>query len=162
MLNESTPALSPRFAAEDLLATYCAALDEGRLEDWCDLFTGDASYRIDSRENADQGLPASILLLETRAAMADRVTALRKTAVYNIHHARRFTSGVRASRDEGGRIRFTANVGVYQTDQDGHTRLFVVGEFRGVMSGEGAAARLHGMAVVLDTFTVPTLLAFPV
>ncbi len=161
MLNEIPLPLQLRLAAEDLLGTYCATLDQGRLEDWCGLFADGASYRIDSRENVDQGLPAAILLLETPAAMADRVTALRQAAVYNIHHARHFFSGVRATAGEGGTIRFTANVGVYQTDQDGHSRLFLVGEYQGVMSGS-APPRIHSLAVVVDTFTVPTLLAVPV
>lgn len=154
--------LLPRLAAEELLVAYCAALDQRRLEDWCDLFTDDASYRIDSRENVDQGLPGAILLLETRAAMEDRTRALREAAVYNIHHSRHFFSGVRASHRQDGRIEFAANVCVYQTDQDGHSRLFVVGEFQGVFSGSGAETRLLSMVVVVDTFTVPTLLAIPV
>jgi len=158
---ERNPSRRPRDDAEDLLARYCAVLDGDRLDDWAALFGDGASYRILSRENAAQGLPAAILLLETRAAMLDRVAALREAAVYNIHHARRFYSGLQARAREDGTTEFTANVCVYQTDQDGHSRLFCVGQYDGVLAASGTAP-IAQLTVTLDTFSVPTLLAVPV
>jgi anthranilate 1,2-dioxygenase small subunit len=151
----------PRDAAEDLLAQYCGLLDAGRLAQWAGLFCESGSYRILSRENAAQGLPAAILLLETRAAMLDRVAALQRTAVYNIHYARRFYSGLQASGREDGSVAFTANVCVYQSDQDGHSKLFCVGQYDGVLAASGPAP-IAQLTVLLDTFSVPTLLAVPV
>jgi len=150
----------PRDIAEDLLARYGGLLDEGRLEDWAGLFGEAASYRILSRENVAQGLPGAILLLETRAALLDRIAALRETAVYNIHCSRRFYSGVQASAREDGGVEFTANVCVYQSDQDGHSRLFCVGQYQGALAP--AAAPIERMTVLIDTFAIPTLLAMPV
>ena len=46
-----------RLEVEDLYAEYCAALDEGRYEDWAALFTEDCLYRIVPRDNHDRGLP---------------------------------------------------------------------------------------------------------
>jgi anthranilate 1,2-dioxygenase small subunit len=152
----------PRDIAEDLLARYCGLLDEDRLEDWAGLFDDAASYRILSRENVAQGLPGAILLLETRAAMVDRIAALRETAVYNIHCSRRFYSGVQASAREDGAVEFTSNVCVYQSDQDGHSRLFCVGQYRGTLAAAAGAAPIAQMSVLIDTFAIPTLLAMPV
>jgi anthranilate 1,2-dioxygenase small subunit len=149
-----------RAGADELLARYCALLDDDRLEDWCALFTEAGRYRVLSRENVAQGLPGAILLLENRAMVLDRITALRQAAVYNHHYARHFYSALQAQSADGGRVRFTANVGVYQSDPDGHTRLFCVGGYRGVVAPDGR--RLEEMDVVVDTFTVPTLMAMPV
>jgi 3-phenylpropionate/cinnamic acid dioxygenase small subunit len=40
-----------RFAVADLYASYAACIDDGRFEDWPELFTDDAWYRIVAREN---------------------------------------------------------------------------------------------------------------
>jgi anthranilate 1,2-dioxygenase small subunit len=161
MSKEQHHVARPRDVAEDLLARYCGLLDEGRLEEWADLFPEGGSYRILSRENVAQGLPGAILLLETRAAMLDRIAALRETAVYNIHYSRRFYSAVQASARDDGTVEFTANVCVYQSDQDGHSRLFCVGQYQGTMAAAGTAP-IAQMTVLIDTFAIPTLLAVPV
>ncbi|HYF20436.1 MAG TPA: nuclear transport factor 2 family protein [Ramlibacter sp.] len=155
----SNTSASIRDRAEQLLARYCSLLDADRLEDWCGLFAEAGRYRVLSRENEAQGLPGAILLLENRAMVLDRVTALRQAAVYNAHFARHFYSALQAQM-EGDQVRFTANVGVYQSDPDGHTRLFCVGEYRGLLAAEGPP--LLEMDVVIDTFAVPTLMAVPV
>lgn len=163
MTNSWPTNLHAKLIAEDVLANYVMALDEARLHAWVDMFTQDASYRVLARENLEQGLPAAVLLLENRSSMQDRVAALEETAVFNIHHARRFFSGVTASVGEQGAIEFAANVVVFQTDQDGHSKLFVVGRLQGRLCAEHEAKRLiERLDFVLDTFTVPTLLALPI
>lgn len=155
---------SLRSDVEDLLASYCAALDDDRLEDWLESFGDDASYRILSRENVRQQLPGAILLLESRASIVDRVTALRESAVFNLHQSRHLVSGVRTTRASSGSESFAANLAVYQSDPEGHSRLFCVGTYAGMLEPRrpGARVRLAAMTVTLDTFAVPSLLAVPV
>ena len=162
MSNEYENPIRTRCIAEDLLARYCDLLDEQRLDDWAQLFAKDASYRILSRENLDQGLPAAILLLETRDSIVDRIVALRETAVFNIHRSRRFYSGLQTAMSKTGRVNFSANIGVYQTDQEGHSKLFLVGRIDGICAPDASTAPIERIEVTVDTFTVPTLLAIPI
>lgn len=159
-MNDISEFLSPRVIAEDFLAEYCRLLDDFRLEEWAALFAPEGSYQIRSGENERQNLPAAILLLETRNAIQDRVSALRKTAVYNIHHSRRIYSGLQSIRLGDNAIEFSANLCVYQTDQDGHSKLFCVGQYQGVLA-LGETHKIVRFTVLLDTFAIPTLLAVP-
>ncbi|MFN8893844.1 MAG: salicylate hydroxylase, partial [Betaproteobacteria bacterium] len=68
-----------RFSADEWLALhalhadYAAALDARDLDRWPALFTEDCSYKLQSRENCERGLPLCILHLDSRAMLADRV-----------------------------------------------------------------------------------------
>ena len=71
-----------RLEIEDLCAEYCAALDDGRYEDWPELFTEECLYRIVPRDNFDRGLPIALMHCESRLMLRDRVVAVRETAYY--------------------------------------------------------------------------------
>src|SRR5206468_11638219 len=70
-----------RLALEDLYAEYSACLNEERFEDWPEFFTDPCLYKIVPRENFERGLPLATWLCESKGYLADRVTAIRKTAV---------------------------------------------------------------------------------
>ena len=144
-----------------LLADYCAHLDADRLEAWCDLFADESSYRIVPRENRVQNLPAAILHLENKRMILDRIAVLRTAAVYNIHVDRHLISGVRVLDAAAGSAVFEANFCVYQSDQEGRTKLFCTGLYEGEVS---LAPRLlfTRQTAVVDTFSVPALLAVPI
>ena len=84
-----------RLALEDLYADYSACLNEERFEDWPEFFTDPCLYKIVPRENFERGLPLATWLCESKGYLADRVTAIRKTAVYAPRYVRRFVSGLR-------------------------------------------------------------------
>src|SRR5262245_66269081 len=84
-----------RLALEELYADYAACLDEERFEDWPAFFTDPCLYKIVPRENFERGLPLATWLCESRGYLADRVTAIRKTAVYAPRTLRRMVSGIR-------------------------------------------------------------------
>ena len=50
---------------------------------------------------------------------------------------------------------------VYQTDLEGQTRLFSVGQYRDVIVGAGGALEFREKIAVCDTFNIPNLLAIP-
>ena len=41
-------------AADELMANYADCIDDGRFDDWLELFTEDASYKVVARDNHDQ------------------------------------------------------------------------------------------------------------
>ena len=76
------PEFALRFELEDLYTRYAAALDDGPLESWPELFTGDCLYLVIPRDNHDQGLPLAIMRCESRAMLMDRVHAVRETIMH--------------------------------------------------------------------------------
>lgn len=84
-----------RGVIDTLYADYQGCLNEERFEDWPSFFTEDCLYKIVPRENFERGLPLATWLCESRSYLLDRVTAIRKTAVYAPRAIRRLYSGIR-------------------------------------------------------------------
>ncbi len=148
-------------AVTALLADYCAHLDADRLEQWVGLFAETASYRIVPRENRVQGLPAAILHLSNKRMIADRITVLRTAAVFNIHVDRHMVSAIRVIERLPDSVRYEANFCVYQSDQEGRTKLFCTGLYEGEVA-LGPQPRFLQQTALVDTFSIPALLAVPI
>src|SRR5215467_7691653 len=71
-----------RLEVEDLLARYVDAIDEGRLEEWPELFTRECRYLVTSHESHDDGLPYGVIYADSRGMLRDRVSALREANIY--------------------------------------------------------------------------------
>jgi Ring hydroxylating beta subunit len=67
---------------EDFNNAYAAALDDGRLTDWAEMFTDDGFYLVISRENADRGLPVGLIYCENEGMIYDRAFAVERTAMF--------------------------------------------------------------------------------
>jgi len=145
-------------AVYDLFAEYGALIDLAKFDDWLDLFADECSYQILPRENFDRGLPAALVFCDSRAVLEDRLRALREANKYNIH-TDRYLIGLPRILDDG--IAAEAPFVVYQTDQEGETRLFATGLYRDRLQLVGSRLKIRDKLVLLDTFAVPTLLATP-
>ncbi|HVH76710.1 MAG TPA: aromatic-ring-hydroxylating dioxygenase subunit beta [Stellaceae bacterium] len=148
-----------RFALGDLYARYGSLLDAARWDDWLALFAADCRYRIVPRENYDRGLPAGLVYCDSRAILEDRILALREANKYNIHSDRHLIGLPLLVEESGDELVAEAPFAVYQTDQEGATRLFATGLYRDrLLPG---SLLISDKLVLLDTFAVPTLLATP-
>jgi 3-phenylpropionate/cinnamic acid dioxygenase small subunit len=58
-------------------------------------------------------------------------------------------------------ISIEAPFAVYQSDQEGSSRLFATGLYRDRIISESGGLKFRDKTVLLDTFAVPTLLATP-
>ena len=150
-----------RVAVDDLLAEYGHLIDSDRLEDWLELFVEDCVYKIVPRENHVRGLPLSLMLCENKNMLRDRVQSLRSANIYNIHVDRHLISGTRYRGEVDGAHVVEANYAVFQTDQDGVSRLFSVGRYLDRVVFENGMPRFREKLVIADTSSVPTLLATP-
>ena len=150
-----------RLAVQDLLAEYGGLLDLGRYDDWLGLFAAECRYSVVPRENYDQGLPVALILCDNRGMLEDRIMALREANKYNIHIDRHLIGLPRIAGEQAGGIEVEAPFAVYQTDQEGETRLFATGLYRDRLTRQGEALRITDKLVLLDTSAVPTLLATP-
>ena len=131
-----------QLAVQALLAEYGALLDLGRYDDWLALFAAVCNYAVVPRENHDAGLPVALILCDSRAMIEDRITALRQANKYNLHTDRHLIGLPRIVAADAGRIEIEAPFTVYQTDQEGETRLFATGLYRDRLDRAGQELRL--------------------
>ena len=146
-----------RTSLYDLFAEYGALIDASRYDEWLGLFAGECRYRIVPRENFDRDLPAALIFCDSRAVLEDRIRALREANKYNIHTDRHLI-GLPRLNDYG---LAEAPFAVYQTDQEGETRLFATGLYRDRLEGVGPRLKFRDKLILLDTFAIPSLLATP-
>ena len=150
-----------RSTALDLLAEYGALLDLAAYDRWLGLFADSCRYRVVPRENWERGLPAALILCDSRAMLEDRIMALREANKYNIHIDRHLIGLPRGLRPEGDGLAIEAPFAVYQTDQEGETRLFATGLYRDRLEALGPRLKFRDKLILLDTFAIPSLLATP-
>jgi anthranilate 1,2-dioxygenase small subunit len=146
-----------RAAVYELLAEYGALIDTAKFDQWLDLFAVECRYQVIPRENFDRGLPAALIFCDSRAMLEDRIRALREANKYNIHTDRHLIGLPRVL--DGSLVE--APFAVYQTDQEGETRLFAAGLYRDQLEAVGSRLKIRDKLIVLDTFAVPSLLASP-
>ena len=147
-----------RAAICDLLAEYGALIDMAKFYEWLDLFADECRYQIVPRENFDRGLPAALIFCDSRAMLEDRIRALREANKYNIHTDRHVIGLPRIFEDG---LALAAPFAVFQTDQEGETRLFATGLYRDRLEISGRRLKIRDKLILLDTFAVPSLLATP-
>lgn len=147
-----------RAEVHELLAEYGSLIDTANFDEWLDLFAEECRYRILPRENFDRGLPAALVFCDNRALLEDRIRALREANKYNIH-TDRHVIGLPRILDNG--LAVEAPFAVYQTDQEGGTRLFATGLYQDRLAISGRRLKIRDKLVLLDTFAVPSLLATP-
>jgi anthranilate 1,2-dioxygenase small subunit len=146
-----------RLAVHDLLAEYGGLLDAAQYDEWLGLFAARCRYRVMPRENWERGLPAAVIFCDSRAVLEDRIMALREANKFNIHSDRHLIGLPRLLES----ATVEASFAVYQTDQEGETRLFAAGLYRTRLEAGADAPKIRDQLVLLDTFAVPTLLATP-
>jgi len=147
-----------RAAVYDLLAEYGGLIDAAKYDEWLGLFAEECRYQIVPRENYDRGLPAALIFCDSRAVLEDRIRALREANKYNIHTDRHII-GLPRMFDNG--LAVEAPFAVYQTDQEGETRLFATGLYCDRLVFFDHRLKICDKLILLDTFAVPSLLATP-
>jgi anthranilate 1,2-dioxygenase small subunit len=147
-----------RAAVSELLAEYGALIDLAQFDEWLALFAEECRYQIMPRENYDRGLPAALVFCDSRAMLEDRIRALLEANKYNIH-TDRHVIGLPRLLDDG--LLVEAPFAVFQTDQEGETRLFATGLYRDRIEMGGRGPRIRDKLILLDTFAVPSLLSTP-
>lgn len=150
-----------RDAVRDLLAEYGALLDLGKYDDWLGLFAAKCRYQVMPRENWQQGLPAALIFCDSRAMLEDRIRALCQANKYNIHTDRHLIGLPRLLSASEGTLSVEAPFAVYQTDQEGETRLFATGLYQDRFETGAGRLKIRDKTILLDTFAVPSLLATP-
>ncbi|MFK7964736.1 MAG: nuclear transport factor 2 family protein [Burkholderiaceae bacterium] len=146
----------------DLLSDYADTLDTEQFDQWPDWFdpTG-CRYEIRSAENEALGLPAAIMYCDTHGMIVDRVTMLKKALTYRKMYQRHFIANLRIVSCSQKQASLRANYQLMQTDNDGVTKLFSVGQYRARVVLVNDQVKFAEMIVIADTFGVDNMLAVP-
>jgi len=144
-----------------LFEEYGRLLDEDRLEEWTDLFIEDCLYEIVSRENVRQNLPLSLMLCDSKDMLRDRISALREANIFNIHVDCHIIGPVHVTPADAGWDASSAYA-LYQSTQEGQTRLFSVGRYHARVVELDGVLRFARQRVIVDTGAILTLLATPI
>jgi 3-phenylpropionate/cinnamic acid dioxygenase small subunit len=150
-----------RLELEEFYAAYTACLDEERFEEWPEFFIEQCVYKIVPRDNFERGLPLATWLCESRGYLADRVVAIRKTAVYAPRWVRRMVSGIRILGWKDSMLEVRANYLAVETLQDELTRVFNAGQYRDKLVVEDGRLKFKEKLCIFDSVLVPNSLIYP-
>ena len=148
----------------ELNARYGDALDRFDLVAWQALFTPNAVYRAQARENFDRGLPLAAIYLDGHGMMTDRITGIEKTLVF----APRFTRHViglptldattaHLPVPAAARTPFI----IVQTVTTGLPEILATGCYHDTIAETTEGLRLASRNAVYDNALIPNSLVYP-
>jgi salicylate 5-hydroxylase small subunit len=147
---------------DQLNAAYAAALDEKRFDDWPDFFLDDASYKVQSRENFDRGLPLALMALESKGMMKDRVYGVTQTIYHGPYYMRHVVSPAQVRAQSDGVIEAQAHYAVFRTRPGGVSEVYNVGRYIDDIVRTDAGLRFKSRLCVYDSEMVLNSLIYPV
>jgi 3-phenylpropionate/cinnamic acid dioxygenase small subunit len=150
-----------RAAVRDFYDEYYAALDDGELERWPDLFTEDCLYRVIPRENYERGYTLCTMQAESRGMLQDRVAGLLRTQMFAPRYYRRFPGPLRLLSADGNAARVRHNLLMVQTLIDRQTEIVLAAVCHDVLVADADRLRLRERIVVFDSEMVPNSLVYP-
>jgi len=148
---------------ENFLFDYADCLNEKRYEEFPSFFKEeDCHYEVQSKENEDLGLTTPIMGCYSHGMIRDRVAQLiDNTLTYRRLNLRHFISNIRIEHD-GNKINLKANFQVMQSDLEGVSELYLVGRYEDVLILEQGELKFISKRAILDSFSIPNMLAVPV
>lgn len=148
---------------ERFLFDYADCLNEKRYGDFPAFFKeDDCHYEVQSKENEDLGLTVPIMGCYSHGMIRDRVAQLvDNTLTYRRLNLRHFISNIRID-DEQPEINVNANFQVMQSDLEGVSKLYLVGRYEDKLILDQNELKLISKRAILDSFSVPNMLAVPV
>ena len=142
-------------------ADYARCIDDDRLEEWPNFFTGLCLYKITTASNYRDGLEAGIVFANSRGMLADRVSALRDANIYERQSYRHILGQPSIISEEGPMVRSETSFLVARILQDGDTDIYATGRYFDLYEIADGTATLNERTVVCDSSRIDTLLALP-
>jgi anthranilate 1,2-dioxygenase small subunit len=149
-------------AVENLVHEWARCIDENRVEAVCELMLPDGRYTVQSRFNADRGLPHALMDAHSAAQLRDRITSMRLANIYEPQHYRHVISGVQIVGGDAQALQVRSSFLVVRTlDLDGDMKLFAAGQCEDVVDVSGAQPLFRARHFKLDSRVVETLMVIP-
>ena len=152
------------FELLNLYSDYAMVCDSTEWEKWPDFFTEDAFYRLQPRENFEQGLPLCLLALESRDMIKDRVYGVKETLYHDPYYQRHIvgTPRVLSVTDNGKRIHAEANYTVIRTKFDGDSTILSVGYYHDHIVKTEQGLKFQSRLCVYDSEMIANSIIYPI
>ena len=148
---------------ENLLYEWARAVDENRVEVIAELLAPEGRYTVQSRFNADRGLPHALIDARSPAQLRDRIHSMRLANIYEPHHYRHLVSGVQVVGGEPAALQVRSSFLVVRTmELDGDMKVFAAGQAEDVVDVTGATPLFRSRRLKLDSRVIETLLVIPI
>jgi salicylate 5-hydroxylase small subunit len=145
-----------------LYADYAAVLDAADWERWPAFFTSDCRYRVQPRENFDQGLPLCTMAFESQGMLRDRVYGVSNTLFHEPYYQRHVIGVPRVLEDGGDTIKVEANYAVFRTKPSEPSTVFNVGRYLDTIVVTPDGLRFADKLVVFDSELIANSLIYPI
>lgn len=156
--------IETQFAIQQLNAAYAQTIDDNRLEDWPNFFTGEGHYRVTTSDNFERGLPLSLIYATSQAMLRDRVLSLREANIYEAQRYRHVVGLPLIARTSDGTLTAQTSFIVVRIMHTGESLLFASGVYRDKLwfrDESDGQPKFAERIVVLDSRQIDTLLAIP-
>ena len=154
------------FELVNLYNDYAMACDSDRWEQWPDFFVDEGSYRLQPRENFEQGLPLCLLAFDSKAMLRDRVYAVKETLYHDPYYQRHIVGAPRITAVTNDmhreRIFSEANYAVLRTKLDGESTVYNVGFYRVVIVRKPDGLKFESRLCVYDSEMIANSLIYPI
>ena len=150
------------FELLNLYSDYAMVCDSADWEKWPDFFVEEGTYRLQPRENFDQGLPLCLLALESKAMIQDRVYGVKETMYHDPYYQRHIVGTPRIVSVEGDRIISEANYTVIRTKFDGDSTILSVGYYHDVIVKKPEGLKLQSRLCVYDSEMIANSIIYPI
>ena len=147
---------------DQLNATYAAALDEKRFDDWPLFFTEDGHYKVQARENFDRGLPLALIALESRGMMKDRVYGITQTIYHGPYYMRHILSPARITLIESDVVHAETNYAVFRTKSGSVSEVYNVGRYIDEIIKKSDSWKFKSRLCVYDSEMILNSLIYPI
>ena len=147
---------------QNLYGDYSACLDDGDLDKWPEFFTEECEYRIQPRENYEGNMPLSIMWLESKGMLKDRVYGVRNTLYHDPYYQRHIVSAPRVLGVDGDVIRSEANYLVLRTKRDEFSEVFNVGRYIDTVHRTNAGLRFKVRLCIFDSEWIRNSIIYPI
>jgi 3-phenylpropionate/cinnamic acid dioxygenase small subunit len=142
-------------------ARYADALDRFDLAAWKALFTADAVYRVQARENFERGLPLALMYLDGHGMMADRITAIEKTLVFAPRTTRHVMGAPVFVHEPGKDVTSRTPFSVFQVVGHAPPEILAVGFYDDEWIESTGGLILKRRTAVYDNALIPNSLVYP-
>ena len=144
------------FELLSLYSDYAMVCDSTEWEKWPDFFVDAGTYRLQPRENFEQGLPLCLLALESKAMIQDRVYGVKET----LHIVG--TPRIVSTDDKEQRIVSEANYAVIRTKFDGDSTILSAGYYHDVVVRTSRGLRFQSRLCVYDSEMIANSIIYPI
>lgn len=150
------------FQLTQLYTAYGRAVDEGRWQDWAELFTDECTYRIQPRENFERGFPLATLSFESKGMLLDRAYAIEETLFHDPYYQRHVIGAPTVHQVDGERISSEASYAVFRTKHNELSTVFNVGRYIDEIVITPAGLKFASRLAVFDSEMIPNSIIYPI